>query len=53
MGRAVLRKLHNPFFLGFQGFVAGALLFWSTHPEAFDLPLSLGQPAPAEAPPQR
>lgn len=26
------RKLQNPFALVGQGFLAGALLFWSTHP---------------------
>lgn len=25
------KKLLNPFFLGVQGFIAGAILFWSTH----------------------
>jgi hypothetical protein len=29
-----LKKLNNPFFLGLGGFVAGAILFFSTHPDA-------------------
>jgi len=31
-----LKKLTNPFFLGFQGFVAGAVIFFATHPEAVE-----------------
>ncbi|WP_167737482.1 hypothetical protein [Sphingomonas parva] len=31
-----LKKLNNPFLLGLQGFVAGALLFFATHPGAAD-----------------
>ncbi len=27
----IKKKLLNPFVLGAQGFVAGAILFWSTH----------------------
>jgi hypothetical protein len=29
-----LKTLTNPFFLGAQGFLAGALIFFATHPEA-------------------
>jgi hypothetical protein len=29
-----LKKLNNPFVLGLNGFVAGALLFFATHPDA-------------------
>lgn len=28
-----LKKLDNPFLLALQGFVAGALLFFATHPD--------------------
>ena len=31
-----LKKLNNPFLLGLQGFVAGAALFFATHPGAAD-----------------
>lgn len=34
----IKKKLLNPFFLGAQGFVLGAILFWSTHPSEADLP---------------
>ena len=27
----IKKKLLNPFVLGAQGFIAGAVLFWSTH----------------------
>ena len=27
----IKKKLLNPFVLGAQGFVAGAILFWATH----------------------
>jgi hypothetical protein len=30
----LLKKLNNPFLLGLQGFVAGAFLFFATHPGA-------------------
>lgn len=30
----IKKKLQNPFVLTAQGFVAGAILFWSTTPEA-------------------
>jgi hypothetical protein len=30
----LLKTLNNPFFLGFQGFLVGAALFFATHPEA-------------------
>ena len=29
-----LKTLNNPFLLGAQGFLAGAVLFFATHPEA-------------------
>jgi hypothetical protein len=29
-----LKTLNNPFVLGLQGFLAGAVLFFATHPEA-------------------
>ena len=29
-----LKKLNNPFVLGAQGFFAGAVIFFATHPEA-------------------
>ncbi|HZG09574.1 MAG TPA: hypothetical protein VEZ70_11405 [Allosphingosinicella sp.] len=32
-----LKTLNNPFLLGLQGFLAGAVLFFATHPEAVDL----------------
>ena len=31
-----LKKLNNPFLLGLEGFVAGAILFFATHPGAAD-----------------
>lgn len=31
-----LKKLNNPFVLGLNGFIAGALLFFATHPDAAD-----------------
>ena len=31
-----LKKLNNPFLLGLEGFVAGAMLFFATHPGAAD-----------------
>ena len=31
-----LRKLNNPFLLGLEGFLAGAALFFATHPGAVD-----------------
>jgi hypothetical protein len=34
----IKKKLLNPFVLGAQGFVAGAILFWSTHASESDLP---------------
>jgi hypothetical protein len=44
---SIKRKLLNPFVLGAQGFVAGAILFWSTHPSESEAP----QPATsAQAP---
>lgn len=30
----LLKTLTNPFALGVQGFLAGAILFFATHPEA-------------------
>jgi hypothetical protein len=32
-----LKTLNNPFLLGLQGFLAGAVLFFATHPEAVNL----------------
>ncbi len=32
----LLNKLTNPFLLGLQGFIAGALLFFATHPGSAD-----------------
>jgi hypothetical protein len=29
-----LKTLNNPFLLGLQGFLAGAVLFFATHPDA-------------------
>jgi hypothetical protein len=29
-----LKTLNNPFLLGAQGFLAGAVLFFATHPDA-------------------
>lgn len=29
-----LKKLNNPFVLGLNGFIAGAFLFFATHPDA-------------------
>jgi hypothetical protein len=29
-----LKKLNNPFVLGIEGFLVGAVLFFATHPEA-------------------
>lgn len=29
-----LKKLNNPFVIGLNGFLAGAVLFFATHPEA-------------------
>jgi hypothetical protein len=43
----IKKKLLNPFVLGAQGFVAGAILFWSTHPSESDLPQP---PAAAQVP---
>jgi hypothetical protein len=34
----IKRKLLNPFVLGAQGFVAGAILFWSTYPSESEAP---------------
>ena len=31
-----LKKLDNPFLLGAQGFLAGAILFAATHPDFLD-----------------
>lgn len=31
-----LKKLNNPFLLGLNGFIAGALLFFATHPDAVE-----------------
>ena len=31
-----LKKLNNPFLLGLNGFVAGAILFFATHPDAVE-----------------
>ena len=31
-----LKRLNNPFLLGLQGFLAGAVLFFATHPGAAD-----------------
>ena len=31
-----LKKLNNPLLLGLEGFVAGAILFFATHPGAAD-----------------
>ena len=31
-----LKTLNNPFVLGLEGFLAGAILFFATHPEAAD-----------------
>ena len=31
-----LKKLNNPFLLGLEGFLAGAVLFFATHPGAAD-----------------
>jgi hypothetical protein len=41
----LLKKLNNPFLIGIQGFLAGAVLFFATHPELTD-----AKPAPAPAP---
>jgi hypothetical protein len=30
----LLKKLNNPFLLGLEGFLAGAVLFFATHPGA-------------------
>ncbi len=32
----VLKTLNNPFLIGLQGFLAGAVLFFATHPELTD-----------------
>ena len=32
----LLKKLNNPFLLGIEGFLAGAILFFATHPGAAD-----------------
>jgi hypothetical protein len=40
----LLKKLNNPFLIGIQGFLAGAVLFFATHPELADR-----KPAPAPA----
>ena len=34
----IKKKLLNPFVLGAQGFIAGAILFWSTHPAESSAP---------------
>jgi hypothetical protein len=31
-----LKTLNNPFLLGAQGFLAGAALFFATHPDAIE-----------------
>jgi hypothetical protein len=36
------KKLTNPFVLGLQGFLAGALLFWATHGAQADAPAAGG-----------
>lgn len=41
-----MKKLTNPFLLGLQGFVAGAILFWSTQPGDVDPPTA-GMPSVA------
>ena len=43
----IKKKLLNPFVLCGQGFVAGAILFWSTHAAESDLPQP---PATAQVP---
>ena len=42
----IKKKLLNPFVLGAQGFIAGAILFWSTHPAESSAP----PPASAQVP---
>lgn len=43
-----LKKLNNPFLLVIEGFVAGAILFAATHPEAIDLSPAAGADARAD-----
>ncbi|MFN3387325.1 MAG: hypothetical protein ACK40O_00200 [Allosphingosinicella sp.] len=40
-----LKKLDNPFLLGAQGFLAGAILFAATHPEFLERHLESKAPA--------
>ena len=45
-----LNKLNNPFLLGLEGFLAGAILFFATHPDAANTIVDRGsQPAQEQA----
>jgi hypothetical protein len=46
-----LKKLNNPFLLGAQGFLAGAILFCATHPDVAEQRLApLAEQVKAESP---
>ncbi|HEY0150006.1 MAG TPA: hypothetical protein VGB70_13520 [Allosphingosinicella sp.] len=46
-----LKTLTNPFLLGAQGFLAGAVIFFATHPEAApELPKAPSEQAKTESP---
>jgi hypothetical protein len=46
-----LKTLNNPFLLGAQGFLAGAVLFFATHPDAAEQRLaSAAEQTKAESP---
>lgn len=42
-----LKKLNNPFLLAAEGFVAGAILFWATAPDATQARAQELNPVPA------
>ena len=44
----LLNKLTNPFALTVQGFIAGAILFFATHPEAANAAGALAAPPAVE-----
>jgi len=40
-----LKRLNNPFLLGIEGFLAGAVIFFATHPDAADIVQKPSTPA--------
>jgi hypothetical protein len=50
----LLKTLTNPFLLGAQGFLAGAVIFFATHPDAGpQRDTAAAQPAKVETAPTR